>query len=343
MESYKGHVDTDQKVQRAAIIGAGALGRLLAARLQPFCAQLLLVTRTKEQADAISGGGGIQLVDGTEHILADARTAALEGPGEAVRLLQEMEPEWIVLAVKQQHINGALAESVQRAMGVSTRLLLLQNGIGHVERLLAAGIDPDRMYAAVTTEGAKAEDTRRVIHTGRGLTRIGPAVSKESGGSELHSGPLYRETVIREAQGLIGLLSSAGFTIQWTNPIAPYVWSKLVMNALINPLTAILRIRNGELLESPHALDLMRRLFNEALRIAGAEGVPLSPGLWEEVLQVCVRTAANSSSMLQDVLAGRPTELDWITGALLRAAEKYGMDAPSHRAVYLLMKAIEGE
>jgi 2-dehydropantoate 2-reductase len=140
---------------------------------------------------------------------------------------------------------------------------------------------------------------------------------------------------------LIQALGKAGFDARVSNNIKETVWKKLLINAVINPLTAILRIRNGELLESRERIDWMRELFQEGLAVARAEGVNLSPGLWEELLSVCRRTANNHSSMLQDIMNGRRTEMEWINGSLLKAGARHGLELPAHAAVVRRIREME--
>jgi 2-dehydropantoate 2-reductase len=119
------------------------------------------------------------------------------------------------------------------------------------------------------------------------------------------------------------------------------VWGKLVVNAAINPLTALLRITNGELLERPSAREMMGRLALEAAQVAQAENIPLpfaDPIAAAE--DVARKTAANRSSMLQDVLRGAPTEIDAICGAVVRKAEKHMIDTPVNRVCWQLVKAL---
>jgi 2-dehydropantoate 2-reductase len=119
------------------------------------------------------------------------------------------------------------------------------------------------------------------------------------------------------------------------------VWGKLVISSAINPLTALLRVKNGELLERPSARALMGELAHETASVAKTLGVALPfPDSERAVEEVVQRTAENQSSMLQDVLRGAETEIDAINGAVLRLAEKGNLQVPVNRTVWSLVKAI---
>jgi 2-dehydropantoate 2-reductase len=121
------------------------------------------------------------------------------------------------------------------------------------------------------------------------------------------------------------------------------IWGKLVINAAINPLTALLRVPNGRLLEIPAAHDLMKALATEVAQVAGAEHIPLpfaDPVAAAE--DVARRTAPNHSSMLQDILRGAPTEIDAICGAVVRIGQQHRLESPVNWTCWKLVKAAVG-
>jgi 2-dehydropantoate 2-reductase len=140
---------------------------------------------------------------------------------------------------------------------------------------------------------------------------------------------------------LVEILHLAGFEVETTPNADSLVWSKLVINAAINPLTALLRVPNGELLQRPTARSLMGELAREAAAVAEAQGIPLTfsdPVTAAEA--VARRTARNHASMFQDVQRGAPTEIDAICGAIVRTGEKSGVPTPVNRTMWQLVKAI---
>jgi 2-dehydropantoate 2-reductase len=140
---------------------------------------------------------------------------------------------------------------------------------------------------------------------------------------------------------LTDLLGKAGFVVETMNDISTLLWGKLVINSAINPITALLRVPNGELLERPAARSLLTSLARESAAIAVAKGVHLpypDPVIATEA--IARHTAQNYSSMLQDVLRSAPTEIDAICGAIVKAGEQTHVPAPINRTMWLLVNAL---
>jgi 2-dehydropantoate 2-reductase len=309
---------------RIDCLGGGSIGLLLAGKLANAGATVTVVTRTEEQALSIQEKGLVVLeTEGRLKVHPNAvsfNQYASSVAGQA---------EWILLTVKQKDITGELLAALNLHAGPETSVCCFQNGLGHLEKLRDAGL-PARLYAAVTTEGARRTELHTVMHTGRGMTWIGEPGVYAAG--EEHSPNPGRFT---------HLLETAGFFAKMSNFIDREIWNKLIMNAVINPVTALLKVHNGELLDSAETLELMSSLYKEAAQLAASLGVTLAEDLWERILAVCRATERNRSSMLQDVEAGRRTELEWLNGSLLRHGEALGLPMPVHRTVYLLVRSME--
>lgn len=312
---------------RVDCIGGGALGMLLAGKLATSGqAQVRLVTRTEEQALAIRETG-LQLQDPGSLILRGV-TVPVVSFEEFARSSPESGNEYaILLTVKQKDIGSRLASVLQFQLGDNGLLCCFQNGIGHLEQL-AEAVAPERLWSAVTTEGARRLSNSSVQHAGSGITWIG---GRAQGGNQ--SG--------NDVSELIELLNKAGFDTKMSKRIDRHIWNKFVMNLVINPLTALLGVTNGALLQSQEALSLMKQLYDEAAGLAVSRQIDLHQELWEDLLAVCRATAANRSSMLQDLEAGRQTELEWLTGSLLRMAQEQGVSLPVHEVLYRLVKIKE--
>lgn len=305
------------------------MGLLLAGRLAAGGHAVRLVARTAEQAEAVARDGiAVAESDEAGPVCARVQTIAFSsylrresGGGEP--------PDWILLAVKQKDIAAELLGAMAVNLGASTRICCFQNGQGHLDKLRGI-LSEDRLYAAVTTEGAVRTGPAQVLHTGRGTTKLGFAGSLNDGQKQPDS-----------AADLVQGLKQAGFSVQWSSSIHRDIWNKLIINTVINPVSALLEVPNGELLHNEQCLLLMKSLYQEAYSLADAAGVGSDADLWERLLEVCRATAANPSSMLQDIRAGRPTELEWLTGSLLREAMGIGMALPVHETVYRLVRAKE--
>jgi 2-dehydropantoate 2-reductase len=308
------------------IIGGGSLGLLFAAKLALSGKPAELVTRTENQARTIRENG-VHLLAGAEektvHLpcvsISSAQAARNSAPA------QPSDPEWIFLMVKQQHIRDDLLAFIRETLSEKTNVLCFQNGIGHVERLRKA-VPAERLYLAVTTEAALRENSFVVRHTGQGTTLIGQPDPLRA-----NHAPLF--FLLRD-------LADAGFSAEMSKDINEKIWHKLLINSVINPLTAIFNVRNGQLLASLHRIRLMEKLFAEGISVARAEKIAVPDQLWEQLLDVCRKTGDNISSMLGDVRARRETEIDWITGSIMRLAEVHQLSVPTHHAVYHIIKGL---
>lgn len=332
---------------RIECVGSGSLGLLFAARLSDAGADVVLITSTEEQADRLNAEG-VALQDGSgtiyRAVAAECYREAAAGSPDS----EERDADWLLLTVKQKHITPELARWLAKRIGLKTRLICFQNGIGHAERL-AAEIPPDRIYVAVTTEGARRDGLNHVSHTGRGVTRVGKAFTGSGGNGSKngtyvpHSEDAQDDAYFDENEkNMRQLFLSAGFETFLSKHMDSFIWQKLLINAVINPLTALLGVTNGKLPELPECRELMDKLVAEVCEVASANGIPLQTGgMISEVLDVCVRTALNHSSMLQDLASGRMTEIEWINGSLLREADEHHIALPVNRTLYALVKAKE--
>jgi len=197
--------------------------------------------------------------------------------------------------------------------------LTLQNGLGNREALTAI-LGAERVALGVTTAGASLLAPGYIRVAGNGKVKLGTHPRLES---------------------LADHLSKAGFSVEIVVDPDSLLWGKLVVNAAINPLTALLRIPNGELLKRPSARQLMVDAAREAATVAVARGVDLPyADPIEMVEEVAHQTATNLSSMLQDILRGAPTEIEAINGAIVRLGEQAGVPTPVNHALYRLVKGL---
>ncbi|KRE90412.1 hypothetical protein ASG89_08945 [Paenibacillus sp. Soil766] len=313
------------------IIGAGSLGLLFAAKLAPISSQVTLVTRTEGQARELAEHG-IQSSIGTESQAAKVeksvvfRSFSEEISDGVVPFARQVD--YIFLMVKQTAISPELINYMNSQMTRHTYLICFQNGVGH-EQKLGQAIGWDKLLFAVTTEGAKRIGPTSVSHTGHGITYLGEIVPNNFAASN------------NQHISIVHLLELAGFQAKLSKNMEVRIWSKLIINVVINPLTAILRVPNGELLRSTWTLSLMQDLYHEALLLAAAKGVELPVDLWVTIQAVCETTKMNHSSMLQDIEASRRTEVDYLNGSLVRMGNEMGLELPTNNLVYRMIKAIE--
>ena len=294
---------------RMGIVGPGALGTLLAVRLAASgCAVAVLDHRADRVATIRRQGLALRTDQGLVTVQVEATTSAAE--------LGDVES--IIICVKCTalvEVGRALAALDQR-----TTLVTIQNGLGVMEAL-SAGLGPaasrHALVAAVTYQAA-SPDADGVIHQVANLPTL------LDGRASL--GPAATAVAAR--------LEAAGLPARVEDDLRPAVWRKLIVNAAINPPTALARVRNGELAEREDLRRQMLALAREAAQVARAEGLPLSDDAAERAaLEAARSTAENISSMRQDVEAGRPTEIDFLSGALLRLAARHGLELPETRRV----------
>ncbi|QJC52517.1 2-dehydropantoate 2-reductase [Paenibacillus albicereus] len=320
---------------RIDLIGGGAVGLLYGSRLALGGAQVRMLTRGREQAgllarEGIRLTGRADAAEGAPAAVAEVEALSLADAAAAEAAAGGRAGRWHVLAVKQTAIGPELLELLAALLRPGDGLLCLQNGIGHLERL-AKALPEVRLYAGVTSEGALRAGAREVVHTGEGELHYGPAPGSAAAG-------LAEDALLG---GWRQALRQAGIAAFLSNDVEDRICRKLLLNAVINPLTALLDLPNGRLPEHPQGGRLMKALHAESLAILVRSGFAATGEEWERLLDVCRRTAANTSSMLADVRAGRPTEIDSINGELARLAARHGMPAPLNEAAAALVHALE--
>ncbi|QJD83611.1 ketopantoate reductase family protein [Cohnella herbarum] len=303
-------------MDKIAVLGGGSLGLLLAGKMVASGCDCELWTRTGDQA-ALLNRNGLTIVEQTGGEVRKVNIRAI--PIEQATL---SENGIVLVAVKQTAFTPELLERLAEIVPDGGTLVLFQNGVGH-RQLLTHGLPGRKLVMAITTEGALRINETTVRHTGIGETTIG----------ELE----IATNVIRSVERM---LKQAGFTVLLSKQLEEAIMRKLLVNAVINPLTAILRLRNGELTESTGRLNAMKALFQESFGILSLYGLKNERELWNIVLKVCADTRLNESSMLQDVTAHRETEVEFINGAICRMAADKGKEAPWNNAVTALVKAI---
>ncbi|WP_458461200.1 ketopantoate reductase family protein [Paenibacillus sp.] len=312
------------------IVGAGSLGLLYGGKLLAAGNQVRFWTRTTAQADLLSRDG-VTIVerDGKIHILPDQIQA--KPINELSDTWEHTPGEWLLLMVKQTSIDDFIHE-VGLLKDHVLNIVCFQNGMGHLEKLQAA-LPHSLICSAITTEGAKRAQYQ-VTRAGTGETRLGRR-------------NIYIEASItieeEKTFTLSRLLQQAGFDCTVSNEIDKLIYRKLLINAVINPLTALWRIPNGELIIKEERKRLMRQLYDEVLLIYTANGICLDQDMWDQLISVCRSTATNTSSMLADVLAGRGTEVGSINGHIVRMAQKLGLDAPTHEILLHLIEGMQPE
>ncbi|CAM2828788.1 2-dehydropantoate 2-reductase [Paenibacillus sediminis] len=307
------------------IVGAGSIGLLYSVKLMKAGVDVNLWTRSNLQAQKLRDEG-LTLVDsGNRNLMHFEGSSLIVNSIEDLSKQSELQhhADYIFLMTKQKDINTSLLHVLGQMSDERTKLICFQNGVGHIE-LIRKELPYVSVYAAITTEGAKRIDDTTVMHAGHGDTWIG------------NPGSIVDET----DKDLINELEKAGFSTYLSNDIDKMIYRKLIINAVINPLTALWRIPNGELLATSERIHLMRRLYDEGIGVLRARGIQLDNQLWNQIVQVCEDTSQNTSSMLKDVLQGVSTEIDWINGSIVKMAENIDMNVPTHDLIWQLIRCM---
>lgn len=293
------------------------MGSLFACALAGAGHRVSLLCRRRVQAQAI-GERGLAIATPT----AGLRVFRPEATADP----DHIGPVDLVLVCCKSYDTAAAATSLPALMHQDTIVLTMQNGLGNVETLSQAA-PREHVLAGVTHQGAYVSGPGRIDHAGSGETVIG-----QPGGP---AGDQAR--VLAEA------LTAAGLPCSVSDNIRGVQWAKLLTNVAINPLTAILQVSNGGLLDLPDALIIARRAAGEGEEVACAAGVDLpdhASQLWVAITTTVRRTADNRSSMLQDVLCGRRTEIDSINGAIVSIGARLGIPTPVNQTLTSLVKAL---
>jgi 2-dehydropantoate 2-reductase len=301
---------------KIAIIGSGAMGSLFGGRLALAGHDVLLYDVYREHVDAVNRDG-LSIEDAATGAVTLARPRASADP-EAVR-----GAEALVIFVKSTSTEEAAAQFAPLAARNGI-VLTLQNGLGN-EAILRKHFGPERTAAGVTSQGATFLGPGRVRHAGKGPTHVCMADGRNE-----------------KLKSLADALAAAGFECHVDANVASLVWSKLLINVGINALTAITGRVNGWLPDCPETRELMADLVEEAAAVARARGISLTyADPLAQVIEVARRTGANRSSMLQDFDRKRPSEIDFINGAIVREAADAGVPVPVNAAVTRIIRAME--
>jgi 2-dehydropantoate 2-reductase len=301
---------------KITVIGAGAMGSLFACFLHRAGHEVWLLDKDGERVEAIRRSGlTLEDASGTHRLNVSTVTGSAGDIGAA---------DLVIVFVKSYDTAEALRDA-RPIVREDTRVLSLQNGLNNLE-IIAAATGKGRLLGGTTAHGATLIAHGRVRHAGSGDTVIGSFGSAEAG----------------ELDAVAGLLNGAGIRTAVTGDLTATLWQKLMVNAAINPLTALTGLCNGQIMGHPGLADIQERIVMEVCAVADARGISLGAcDPLATVRDVCRRTASNRSSMLQDVLNRRRTEIDAINGALVASGTACAVPTPYNTVVTMLVKALE--
>ncbi|MCX7927591.1 MAG: 2-dehydropantoate 2-reductase [Candidatus Omnitrophica bacterium] len=299
---------------KIVVVGPGAIGCLVAALLAKTKEEVWLLDKESERAKFL-----------------DQHGIKIEGLANfEVKIPTTSDPQKIktadivIICVKSYDTKKAILHA-KALIGDKTIILTLQNGLGNIE-LINEVLDDERTIGAVTNMGATKLVEGHIRYAGKGETIIGSLDG--SIGVSLRD---IRELFIR-----------AGIQTRISRDIKSALWSKLIINVGINPLTALTRLPNGKLLVFEGTRLLMSQAVTEAVKVCRRKKIKL---LFEDPLSkveaVCEATATNISSMLQDVLRKKRTEIDAINGVIVRLGQELNVPVPVNSMLVSLVKTLE--
>lgn len=292
---------------KLAIVGAGAIGQLIASQLSSTFDVHFITRRTNFnslwQVETAS--------QQRQQYSAPVITAADD--------LQQFE--LVIVCVKAYQVVDAVLPLLDK-LNPHCHILLLHNGMGpHLA--LMAHIGERGLSLGTTSQGALLTDPQRVTHTGLGLTQLG----------HLHGKPLNSSL----KQQLLAAIPQS----QWHPDIINALWQKLAINAAINPLTALEQCKNGQLAASTYKQHI-DQIVTELHQVATRDNIALDKAaLLTRIYDVIQLTANNYSSMYQDIAHQRRTEIDYINGYIVTRAQQHHLDVPFNLALVTQIKKLE--
>ena len=300
---------------KIAIIGAGAMGSIFGSMLSAL-SDVFLITTNKEHVNAINKNG--------------LKIGENDGTFKRYNLFASDDPKDIkgkvdlaIIFTKSYHTKDAAISAVP-ILQRDGLALTLQNGLGN-HGVIADILGEKHTVAGVTSHGGTLVEPGFVRHAGRGPTHFsGPAADPE------------KVAMVAE------LFNAAGIETSISDNLDTLIWGKLIINVGINALTAILKVQNGILGVTPECEKIMEKAVSEAVKVADALGIRLPYTLpFNQVKEVCRKTAENRASMLQDILKGSRTEVGVINRAIVSKGAAMGIPTPYNLFLSEIIEALE--
>ena len=301
---------------KISVIGSGAMGSLFGGKLAIAGENVVLYDVYRDHIDTVNKEG-LSIEDAETGKITVVHPQASSDP-ESVK-----NSDVLLIFVKSTNTES-VANQFKSFAAPHTIVLTLQNGLGN-DAILVKHFGIERTAIGVTSQGATFLGPGKIKHAGKGPTHITMADGNKT-----------------KLQDLAAALGRAGFETYISDEVTSLVWSKLIINVGINALTALLNVKNGQLLEYEDIKQVMADLVKEALIVVKKKGIQLIyDDPLAQVYEVARKTASNSSSMLQDFQKNRPTEIDFINGAVVNEAQKLGISVPVNETVTRIIRTLD--
>ncbi len=311
-------VKTSTKLQDQTwyVLGVGAIGCLWAAHLGLAGHKVKLILKSCRRLKQFQLSSEIKLSQQSEEFSIPAEAELANDKTSVIR--------YLLVCTKSPDALQAI-QSIAHRLDQSSRLILLLNGLG-AQQAVAEAFPNIPLICATTTDGAYLRSPFHVTHAGVGETHFGLISHQDE-----------KETIYSELKSTFRCL---GLVAHWDNNIYPRLCNKLMVNAVINPLTAIYNCNNGEILKSADRLSLIEELCIEIESVMDKLCPDHTSNLFAKVQKIAHATAGNYSSMHQDIAAGRLTEIDYINGYLCQQAKELSIATPLNLKLIEKIKAL---
>ena len=309
---------------RIAVLGVGSIGGVLLGALSDTNCELVAISRGNSADKLSSLGLVLHSPEGPIEAIPPERFTTFDSESGPVPdfITNSCDAVFICSKSDSTPILAQIADEILVQDGIA---ISLQNGMGHAQTL-AHRLGRERTLGGITTHGAWRNETG-THWVGRGNITLGSLDSSKPSGN---------------AERLIEILNQAGLSPDWSDDINKSIWIKLLVNVALNPVCSIAGVRNGALLEVPELWAQAISAMSEAATVATASGVDLSDIDIESLLrEVASNTSENRCSMLQDIMAGRKTEVNHLCGAIVDAGESVGVPTPRNEMLHALICGIE--
>lgn len=301
---------------KIVIVGPGAMGCLFAAFFaKKKQAEVWVLDKDARRAKRLRDSG----------ITIEGTSGSFKVKVDITARPQDIKAcDLVILCVKSYDTETAV-KTIGPFLGQDSNVLTLQNGLGNIE-MISEIVGRDRVVGGITSHGATLISEGHTYHAGTGDTIIG----------RIDGTFTVAMRHIRE------VMNRAGISTRLTKDVNGVIWSKLIINAGINALTAITRLPNGRLIELPETREIVSMAVTEAVRVAKKKRIKL---IYDDPIQkvesVCRATEQNLSSMLQDLMKKKRTEIDFINGAIVRQAKSLNIPSPANTILADLVKTME--
>jgi 2-dehydropantoate 2-reductase len=298
---------------KVAVVGAGGVGGYIGGRLALTGNEVVLIARGAHLKAIQAEGLKVKSINGNFEV----RVAATDRP-ETVGPV-----DLVIFAVKSYDTESAAAQ-IRPMVGPNTAVLTVQNGVDNEEKLVRF-FGPERVLGGVVYIDSYIEAPGVIAHTDGGRIVF----------AELNGRPSERAALIKQT------LEAAGIPAEISEDIAKVKWTKLLFNCALNSMTALARCYHTDILQTPEGREVFVGLIREAEAVARARGINLDPDVVEKIVQRADNLPPSRSSMLYDVLGGKPLEVDALNGVIVRYGREVGVPTPFNQALYGTLKVID--